>query len=53
MTIKARISKNDLKALEEHGIRYSIHQGELFINSRDWGRYSQLCEEGKLPKSVC
>jgi len=47
------VVKEGLKALRRHGIRYSLHRGELFIDSRDWRKYDRLCEEGKLPRSVC
>ncbi len=50
---RAKVSRSDLDVLRKYGIRYSIHRGELFIDSRDWRKYGRLCEEGKLPKSVC
>jgi len=53
MAPKARVRKGDLELLRKHGIRYSVHRGELFIDSRDWRKYDWLCEEGKLPRSVC
>jgi len=40
-------------ALREHGIRYEIRRGELFIDGRDWRKYMKLCDEGKLPREVC
>jgi len=47
------VSRSALEALKEHGIRYEIYRGELFIDSRDWRRYMRLCDEGKLPREIC
>ena len=53
MASRSKVSRGDLEALRRYGIRYSIHRGELFIDARDWRKYDRLCEEGKLPRSVC
>ena len=50
---RVRLARSVLKALDEHGIRYRVSGGELFIDGRDWRRYNRLCDEGKLPKEVC
>ena len=49
----ARLARSVLEALDEHGIRYKVVEGELFIDSRDWRRYNRLCDEGMLPREVC
>ncbi len=47
------LSRNALEALREHGIRYRVYRGELFIDARDWHKYMKLCDEGKLPREIC
>jgi len=47
------IPKAWLEALERHGIRYKVVDGEVYIDGRDWRRYNRLCDEGKLPGSLC
>ena len=47
------VSRSVLKALEEHGIRYEIYRGELFIKDDDLLRVLRLCREGKLPREIC
>ncbi len=42
-----------LRALIKYGIRFSVKDGELFIRYEDFEEYSRLCDEGKLPRSVC
>jgi len=47
------VSRSVLKALEEHGIRYEIYRGELFIRDDDLLRVLRLCREGRLPREIC
>ena len=47
------VSKNVLEALKRHGIRYEVHKGEFLIDGRDWRKYMNLCDEGKLPREAC
>jgi len=47
------VSRSVLKALEEHGIRYEIYRGELFIKDDDLLRVLRLCREGRLPREIC
>ncbi len=53
---KARISaefERAIRALERHGIRYKVLEGEVYIDGRDWRKYNRLCDEGKLPRALC
>ena len=45
--------EKDVDALARHGIRFTIRNGEVYIDVRDWKKYDKLCDEGKLPPSVC
>ncbi len=42
-----------VNALVRYGIRFSIRDGEIYIDWRDWKKYDRLCDEGKLPRIVC
>ena len=53
---RKRLKREFLRGLRElikYGIRFSVEDGELFIRYEDFKKYSRLCDEGKLPRSVC
>ena len=56
MTQKVSIDKRLLdavNALARYGVRFEIHNGELFIDARDTEKVIRLCDEGKLRDYVC
>ena len=53
MASRSKVSKEVLEVLRRHGIRYVLHRGEVAILYDDLKKFFKLCDEGKLPKSVC
>ncbi len=42
-----------INTLVRSGVRFSIENGEIYIDFRDLDKYDRLCRERKLPKIVC
>ncbi len=51
--VLSRKLEEGINALVKYGIRFTLKDGEVYIDWRDWRRYDRLCEESKLPPSVC
>ncbi len=47
------VPKSVIEALNRHGIRYFIIDGELYLDGRQTAKVLRLCDEGKLPKYIC
>ncbi len=53
MASRARVSKEVLEVLRRHGIRYRVFGGEVSIHYDDLRKFLRLCDEGKIPRSLC
>jgi len=45
--------KDSLEVLRRYGIRYRVFGGEVSIHYDDLKRFLRLCDEGKVPRSLC
>ncbi len=53
MASRSKVSKEVLEVLRKHGIRFEVFRGEPAILYDDLKKFFKLCDEGKLPKSIC